>query len=84
MPSVIDKNRPCKQQPQKMDVLIALPIVSEPHDNNWRERQTKKRALAISQRKELVPIVTLPLFTRLFGTFLHYKGEASFRARRCF
>lgn len=67
-----------------MDVLIPLSIfVSEPHDNNnWRERKTdkkktKKRASAISQRKELVPIVTLPLFTRLFGTFFHYEGEAS-------
>jgi hypothetical protein len=55
MPSVIDKNRPCKQQPQKMDVLIPLPIiVCEPHDNNnWRERKTdkkktKKRAIMIS------------------------------------
>jgi hypothetical protein len=44
MPSVIDKNRPCKQQPQKMDVLIALPIiVSEPHDNNWKERKKDKK-----------------------------------------
>jgi hypothetical protein len=27
-----------------MDVLIALPIVSEPHDNNnWRERKKDKK-----------------------------------------
>ncbi len=71
MPSVIDKNRPCKQQPQKMDVLIPLPIlylistiITEEKERKIK-KDKEKGASAISQRKELVPIVTLPLFTRL-------------------